>query len=61
MHYQKDVYRMKKLIRNKTNNLSDSKKESIKTPKEHSLINSVLGSFTALSLEYLYLSNHANK
>jgi len=52
---------MKKTNKNQINNFNGSKKGSLKSPKLHGLINSVLGSFTALSVEYLYLTNNSNK
>jgi hypothetical protein len=49
-----DVMKNQKKVRN-----IFTKKD--RSEKKESLLNTMMGSFTALSVEYLYLTDHSNK
>ncbi len=57
---RKDVYNMTDVMKNQKKGRSIFTKKD-KSEKKESLLNSVMGCFTALSVEYLYLTDHSNK
>lgn len=54
------MYNMTDVMKNQKKGRSIFTKKD-KSEKKESLLNSVMGCFTALSVEYLYLTDHSNK